>query len=551
MTVEDIRALSSREWMMNKKERINFGYSESAFWLKISLISKDQQEYKKILEIAYAVLDHVDVYTYNQQQQLRNVQLGDKVPFHQRLIKQRNFLVPIDFQANQLIDVYIRLQSTSSIQAPVNLWNSKDYYQVDQGYLLGQGVYFGIALVMLLYNFFIYLATGEKNYIYYVGYTVCLPLFLASIDGLTFQYLWPEATIWNDRALVFFLNGMFFFGTLFSSSFLNINRQDHKQLKLFFDAMIALSSVMALMSIVLPYAVMIKPTAIFALVFCITLFSTGMYRWTQGYESARYYTVAWFCMLGGGAVLMLSKFTLVPHNQFTQHATQFGSALEIILLSIALAERLNTEKRKAFQAQNETIKVQGEAYLLLEQRVAERTHELTLANKSLEEYSSTDALTGLKNRAAFDTTYRRYFSSAYSDKTELSVIIIDIDFFKKFNDTYGHLVGDDCLVTVASCLKSVVTRPEDLNARYGGEEFVVVLPNTSIEGAKRVAERIRSLIATTPFKASGTTLYITVSLGIASVIPSDVDGQDTLFKKADDALYQAKEGGRNRVEISY
>jgi diguanylate cyclase len=129
----------------------------------------------------------------------------------------------------------------------------------------------------------------------------------------------------------------------------------------------------------------------------------------------------------------------------------------------------------------------------------------------------------------------------------VSLLVLDIDHFKKFNDTYGHLVGDDCLKMVAQCIKRHVTRPQDLAARYGGEEFVVLLPDTPGAGAERVAERIRQEIEKTAFRVSGEILHLTVSIGVCSVSPSRADATKEIFSCADEALYEAKGQGRNQV----
>ena len=161
----------------------------------------------------------------------------------------------------------------------------------------------------------------------------------------------------------------------------------------------------------------------------------------------------------------------------------------------------------------------------------------------------TDALTGLKNRGHFDRTFSSAVVKAYRFSQPLSLLLLDIDHFKKFNDTHGHLVGDDCLQMVANCIRDYVTRPQDLAARYGGEEFVVLLPDTPKEGALRVAEKIRSRIEETGFRVSDEVLHLTVSIGLCAVCPSQADATKDIFSWADGALYEAKGRGRNQVVV--
>jgi diguanylate cyclase len=205
------------------------------------------------------------------------------------------------------------------------------------------------------------------------------------------------------------------------------------------------------------------------------------------------------------------------------------------------------EERKARMAQEKSLQIQREANTLLEQRVQERTRDLESLNEQLRELSATDSLTGLKNRGYFDRSFQSACVKAFRFGQPLSVLVLDIDHFKRFNDTYGHLVGDDCLQMVSRCIRLYVTRPQDLAARYGGEEFVVLLPDTPEEGAMRVAEKIREEIASTEFRVADEVLHLTISIGVYTVVPERADDTGEIFKRADTALYEAKEQGRNRV----
>jgi diguanylate cyclase (GGDEF)-like protein/PAS domain S-box-containing protein len=164
----------------------------------------------------------------------------------------------------------------------------------------------------------------------------------------------------------------------------------------------------------------------------------------------------------------------------------------------------------------------------------------------------TDALTGLANRRRFDEYLELEWARAARDRTELAVILVDVDHFKKFNDQYGHPAGDIALQEVAEILDGQARRPGDLVARYGGEEFVLLLPNTDAGGAGRMAERIRNGLAKRklPHSQNDPFGYVTVSLGIATKRPSEIHaGSEALLKNADDALYRAKALGRDRWEL--
>ncbi len=174
--------------------------------------------------------------------------------------------------------------------------------------------------------------------------------------------------------------------------------------------------------------------------------------------------------------------------------------------------------------------------------------ELELKNAELERISSQDGLTGIPNRRSFDLFLKKEWDRAVREETNIGLIMIDIDHFKGYNDGYGHQGGDDCLCQVASALAEVVGRPGDMVARYGGEEFVVVLPNTDTEGAALIAEKLRQKIESLalPHGSSATANYVTISLGCAGVVPASDSMPDELIKLADEALYGAKESGRNR-----
>jgi diguanylate cyclase (GGDEF)-like protein len=184
----------------------------------------------------------------------------------------------------------------------------------------------------------------------------------------------------------------------------------------------------------------------------------------------------------------------------------------------------------------------------LEIKVSQRTAELEQANRDLLRLANLDGLTGVANRRCFDDYLRKQWQQLELLKQPISLLIVDVDYFKPYNDYYGHQAGDECLKQLAQTLSSLATRPQDLVARYGGEEFVILLPNTPIEGACKIAETILNRLRQQqlPHLRSQVAQTVTVSMGISWLIPEPETSLDSLIEMADRALYQAKQAGRDR-----
>jgi len=187
----------------------------------------------------------------------------------------------------------------------------------------------------------------------------------------------------------------------------------------------------------------------------------------------------------------------------------------------------------------------------LQQLVSERTRELEQANQMLARFSYLDAVTGIANRRSFDASLDLEWRRVRREGVPVSLVMIDIDHFKGFNDTYGHQPGDDCLRTVAQTLRRTLHRPGDLCARYGGEEFAVILPGTDPTGAAAVAESLRACIEDLAIPhAASTKSVVTISVGVATALPGDQATAESLVGSADKVLYEAKRSGRNRVCVA-
>ncbi|RLT93784.1 diguanylate cyclase [Ketobacter sp.] len=573
------------------RESLNFGYTDDVYWFRFKVKNTANSTQSANIEIGYTVLDNVDVYVEQADRETLLYELGDKHPFHDRLVEHRNFVVPLNLEANSAATYYLRIQTTSSMQVPLFLWRDASLLKNSQAEMLGLGIYFGTMGVMVLYNLFVFFSVRESNYLYYVLYVASVSLFFASLSGISFQYLWPNNTWWNDQSIVFFLACVVLFAALFTIRFLRIE-ETFPRLHHVGTAVVLISALIAASTLLFDYRTMIAVVITWAIIGITLALGVGMYRWVLGDSSAKYYCISWFTFLIGGIILALNKFDVIPRNFLTENATQFGSAMEVILLSFALADRLNIEKRRRFEAQlhaleNERVArlaqaealqqeknarkaqeqalvhereareaqaaalaVQRQATETLEHKVRERTHELEIANQRLEELTYTDGLTGIRNRRYLNRALEREFSRARREKSPVATLLIDIDHFKQFNDTHGHLVGDDCLREVAQTIQQCALRENDVVARYGGEEFCILLPNTDQPGAMRVADQVCEAIRDILFDVEGQRVMITASIGVTSCIPERHQDVDRFIAAADSALYASKANGRNQVNFA-
>ncbi|AUM12784.1 sensor domain-containing diguanylate cyclase [Ketobacter alkanivorans] len=549
-SVADFVALAGQsKWQRSAEAVPNLGLGVTPHWFAIRLVNSGQQDEAGMLEMPYTMLDLLDVYFVAAGEVSLLAQTGDQRPFSERALAHRSFLIPVELKAGEDALLLIRAESYGALKLPLELWSLKAFFEYDQLAIAPQLAFAGLMLALALYNFFLLLGTRDFNYLWYVLSVISISFVVMSFHGVLAQYAWPEWPQLNNPVLVASISTNIFAACLFAYSFLNLGRFSW-WVKAIFLGHSGAGLVCFVLNLFLPYIVTIKLVALFSVTGATCGIITGSYLWYRGEVLARFYTIAWFLLLAGSVTITFSHFGWLPSIFLFEYGQQIGAVAEGLLLSFALAYRMNMERRKRYEAQAQLLQVQTDANQQLEARVAERTNELAEANQKLLEMSLTDGLTQVKNRKFLDQRMEQEWSKAKRDTLTMCLLMIDGDHFKGINDKYGHLGGDAVLKHLANILQSNVSRSGDFVARYGGEEFAVMLSNTDLQGAAVVAERVRKAVAETPVEWEGHTIVMTISIGVAGMRPGLDQGIDALVGAADAALYDAKKAGRNRVVVA-
>ena len=406
-------------------------------------------------------------------------------------------------------------------------------------------LYFGMLLGLIGYNLLLYLALGERSILLYVLYAASFAGAMLGVTGLGNQYLWPSGGAWDSRALPVFITLANICALLFSRSFLGTARQmprwDHL---LTLDLAILLA--IALGSLLLPVEALLQGLALLSAGNLLLLSLCGLDATLRRVPAARIFLAAWLLLQCATVLLALRITGLLPANPLTSNALLLGSALQMLLLSFALAARLNALKRERSAAQAQSLQALQEQEQILERRVAERTEALAAANARLRELAMRDPLTGLANRMALRQHLELAWQRARRRNELLALIMLDLDEFKPVNDCHGHEVGDQLLIEVARRLQASA-RATDLVARLGGDEFVLVCESIgSPQQAQALAARILDALGQ-PFRLGEQSIRIGASIGIS--FGEDCGTGNDLLREADQAMYRAKAAGRNCMHL--
>lgn len=386
LTLDEVRSLDQAGRFKGDQPRaaaLSFDFTRSAFWLRLRMHNSSDQPLERLFEIGHAQLTHVQFHQPGSDGTYQLVTTGSGAPFATRAYPHRYFVFPIRLPAHSDQVFYLRIQSTDALLVPARLWEIPAFRAYERSDYLGQAWYFGMATAMVLFNLLLYIALRDVIYVLYVSFVANIAFALAARSGLAQEFLWPQAMLWADSAhfvgYSFSLAALLFFARRMLTTATLLPRLD-RPLKLL-AGLLLLTPIGFLISL----QSVAKAAALLYLATTILILGVGLFGAFKRQRSAYFFVAAFATLMLGAAITALRSLGVLPTNLLTINGLQLGSALEMILLAFALADRFNEirgEKDKAqietLQAEHRLVETLRSSERLLEGRVSERTAQLSV-----------------------------------------------------------------------------------------------------------------------------------------------------------------------------
>ncbi|OZB12474.1 MAG: diguanylate cyclase, partial [Marinobacter sp. 34-60-7] len=341
------QALADNRWQPLAERTPNFGYIQDPIWLRFDVTDPERIN---LLEISYPQLDSIDFYLLRNGELAQEVHTGDRYPFSERPVQHPHFLFPFTLDPASSYEIVMRVATEGAMQIPLRLWNNRSYFESASVESQLHAGYYGILITVICFNLFVFVALRESVYLLYVLSTLGYLLLVGSLNGMTYQVLWPGLPEIQNRAMLLTVPFAMIFTLLFSRSFLRL-KEASPNLNHLVMFLIAINVATGIATFFVDYSTGSRLTVALAIPGCLLLTIVGPVLWWRGNPQAVFYTLAWGALTLGSAVTAANKYGLIPNNFVTAYGMQIGSALEAILLSLALAARIYHERQDKVLAQ--------------------------------------------------------------------------------------------------------------------------------------------------------------------------------------------------------
>lgn len=451
----------------------NFGFSSSAYWLRTTLAARHVGQRDWRVHLGYPLLDRVDFYLEQPEGHFEHYRTGDLLPFAARPIEHTDFVVPMRTTAGSSPRIYIRVESESAVQVPLTLWAPEALARRDRVTNLWMGMFYGLVLVLVLYNLLLAVMVRDRSYVYFCGFALAFLTVQAGMDGYLYAYLlgsWPTA---NGVAVPLGTALTAATGMQFARHFMNL--ESLPRLDRIASVIVIISAALALVSLFAPYRLSIRFSAGFALLACPLLLYVGMSALRRGIAVARFFVLAWLIFLLGSVVLILCRFGVLPFNMITTNGPKIGFVANVILLSLALGDRIRSVKAEKELAERKALEERARAAAkdeLARFIVHDLKNPLTIIGGNLELLMDSEGL-GDEDRVSV--------TSSLAATESVMRMVMDLLDVSRADD--GALVAHPKQVPAATVFDEVAASMRQWLARSGHE--LVVAPSDVVLCADR------------------------------------------------------------------
>lgn len=490
----------------------NFGLTRDEIWLAFEFSTPTRISDRAFLEVGYATLDEIDLYLVKDGKLQTMQSSGDLEPFSDKPISHRNHVFPLALSADSHYQLFLSVRSKGTLTAPVRLWQGDSLWRSDHYAYAGLSLYFGLLGALLVYNLFLFFSFRDVLYLTYVGFIFFLAIGQAGLSGLAGQFLWPDTPWLVHLSPTGGVAAAGIFGALFVHRFLGEtpSRLRLRWLMPTLSIAYGLTFLTAVSGAYYPAAVAVNVLSMLFAAAALVLGAVSLWRKEPG---ARFFVLGWVFFLLGVLIIALHNVGVLPSNSFTTNAMLYGSAMEMLLLSLALADRTR--------------------------ELENLNRRLLTRQQLLEQQANQDPLTGLANRKQLQDRLAGAKTRSRNPGDSFGVVVVDLDKFKELNDSLGHRAGDEVLVAISRRLESLL-RHSDTVARIGGDEFMLLLEG--VRNSNDLARMKAKLAAIGDLPITlhdGTEVYVGLSSGVA-MYPDDTSDIEDLYSLADADMYRVK-----------
>lgn len=536
-------------WQTNKfeapnRESAGQGLVTYPIWGRFVLSNPTNHKKPIILEYIDHSLVYMDLYSLRDNKPFHHGHASYLDTFDRRPVEHLRYAYRITLQPQETRVFYVRMSGKTGgpLFTDMRVWNERDFERFKHREMFIFGAFFGYLGIILIISLVTYYSTGHIALLFYSVYVFSNIYGWGSITGFLPEILFRDGYHWRHMIMGGAINVSF--SALFTRSLLNT--------KLYLPRLDKYIIALALLGII-PFFTALFAFSVWAvismeiqLLAMSILIVAGILRARQGEKVALAFTLAWALYISGMTIYPLREFGIVDHNPITYWWSPVGAIVEVSLLLAVIALWIRNNQASKIKAKQQYLHGLEDQKRKLELEVKARTADIQSAKETAEREARTDSLTQLPNRRHFLERLELELSRAKRHNLPLCLLLIDLDYFKRINDDYGHHVGDNALQHISREISTMI-RGYDLLARLGGEEFALLMTETDLIEGQRFAERIREHIAACPLMNGDQPISVTLTAGLVQA--KERESSSDILSRADHLLYQGKSRGRNLVCI--